>query len=143
MTTVVAAVITHSSQILICQRRRDKVYPLKWEFPGGKVEAGETLEAALERELNEELGFGAELGAEICRTSYKYPERSEPIQIVFFSAKIAGDASTEFDVDKLVAAFEKVVWVAPAELNNYDFLAANAELIAKLAKGFPSAAKSA
>lgn len=143
MTTVVAAVIQHNSQILICQRRRDKAFPLKWEFPGGKVEAGESLQTALERELNEELGFGAELDGEIYRTAYKYPERGEAIQIVFFSAKILGDAEPEFDVDRLTAAFEKVLWAAPAELPKYDFLAANAELIAKLAMGLLSTAKSA
>jgi 8-oxo-dGTP diphosphatase len=143
VTTVVAAVIERNSQILICQRRRDKAFPLKWEFPGGKVEAGESLEAALIRELEEELGLCAKLGGEVYRTTYKYPERPEPIQIVFFSAKFAGDATTEFDADKLAAAFERIKWVALAELNEYDFLAANSELIAKLAKGFPSATKSA
>jgi 8-oxo-dGTP diphosphatase len=142
MTTVVAAVIERNSHILICQRRRDRAFPLKWEFPGGKVEASESLEAALIRELEEELGLSAELGGEIYRTTHKYPERREAIQIVFFSAKFAGDATTEFDVDKLAAAFEKIKWVTPSELNEYDFLAANAELIAKLAMGFPSAAKS-
>jgi 8-oxo-dGTP diphosphatase len=143
MTTVVAAVIERNARILICQRRRDKAFPLKWEFPGGKVEGGESLEAALARELKEELGISTEPRGEIHRTIYKYPERDEPIQIVFFSANIAGDTNPEFDVGRLTAAFEKVVWVAPGELLKFDFLAANAELISRLAEGFPSAAKSA
>lgn len=143
MTTVVAAVIERNSHILICQRRRDKVFPLKWEFPGGKVEAGESFEAAIARELKEELGVTAEIGREIYRTTYKYPERDEAIQLAFFSARIAEQQDEQFDANNLGIAFEKILWVTPSELPTYDFLAANAELIAKLAKGFLSAAHSA
>ena len=55
MTTVVAGILERDGRILICQRKADQAHPLKWEFPGGKVEAGEEPEAALQRELNEEL----------------------------------------------------------------------------------------
>ena len=54
MNTVVAAVIERDGKILICQRRRGQAHELKWEFPGGKVENGETPDQALERELREE-----------------------------------------------------------------------------------------
>jgi 8-oxo-dGTP diphosphatase len=140
MTTVVAAVIERNSRILICQRRHDKGFPLKWEFPGGKIEAGESLVAALARELLEELGVRAEIGGEIYRTTYQYPERREPIQIVFFKAKIAGKAGLKLDATTLESAFEQVLWVKPTELANYDFLAANAKLVARLAAGSQSAA---
>ncbi len=56
MKTVVAALILRDSRLLICQRKRGGTFPLKWEFPGGKVEPGEDLERALIRELAEELG---------------------------------------------------------------------------------------
>jgi 8-oxo-dGTP diphosphatase len=141
MITVVAAIIRHDGQILICQRRRDKSHALKWEFPGGKVEAGESFHAALGRELGEELGISPRIGAEVYRTQYKYPEQSGAIEIVFCAAQV-----TNADAARLkegitnrrgasLNAFEKVTWVAPAALRDYDFLAANSELIAKLAEG--------
>lgn len=144
MMTVVAAVIQLDSRILICQRRRDMQFPLKWEFPGGKVEPGESLQAALVRELREELGVDATVGREIYRTKYQYPGRPEPIEVIFFSATIEKDLvgkqsegarprnfpSASVDPE----AFEQVKWVFPAELTKYDFLEANSTLIAGLAK---------
>ncbi|HLX00414.1 MAG TPA: (deoxy)nucleoside triphosphate pyrophosphohydrolase [Candidatus Acidoferrales bacterium] len=145
MITVVAAVIERDSRILICQRRRDMQFPLKWEFPGGKVERGESLQTALVRELKEELGVDAVVGREIYRTSYQYPRRSEPIRLVFFLAKIdevhAGQSLIDARAENILTmsaidkAFEQVKWVSPAELVNYDFLEANAQLIAGLANG--------
>jgi 8-oxo-dGTP diphosphatase len=123
---------------LICQRRRDKTFPLKWEFPGGKAEAGESLEAAIARELTEELGIRPEIGGEIHRTTYQYPGQREPFQVVFFSAKISGRESFVLNEANLKAAFEQVLWVMPAELPTYDFLEANAELIDRVSKGSPS-----
>jgi 8-oxo-dGTP diphosphatase len=131
MTTVVAAIIVRDSRLLICQRRRDKAFPLKWEFPGGKVEAGESLTDALTREISEELGVQIEIGREVYRTQYRYAELSAAIELVFYSARIAGELGA-FNVS---GAFEKIVWVNPAELSGYDFLAANAELIARIANG--------
>jgi 8-oxo-dGTP diphosphatase len=131
MTTVVAAIIVRESRLLICQRRRDKTFPLKWEFPGGKVEAGESLTDALTREILEELGVKIEIGREVERVQHRYAELSAQIEIVFYLAKIAGDAAA-FSVS---GAFETVVWVSPDELSSYDFLAANAELIARIANG--------
>jgi 8-oxo-dGTP diphosphatase len=131
MTTVVAAIIVRDSRVLICQRRRDKAFPLKWEFPGGKVEAGESLTEALTREILEELGVRIEIGREVERVEYRYAELAAPIEIVFYLARIA-DEIAAFGAG---GAFEKVVWVGPAELSEYEFLAANAELIARIANG--------
>jgi 8-oxo-dGTP diphosphatase len=145
MTTVVAAIIVRDSRLLICQRRRDKAFPLKWEFPGGKVEAAETETDALQREILEELDVGIEIGREVYRTQYRYAELAAPIEIVFYLAKIVGanfgdsfsDERTggEWAADDANGVFEKVLWVALTELIGYEFLAANAELIARIANG--------
>jgi mutator protein MutT len=113
---------------LIGQRRRHDTSPLKWEFPGGKVEEGETPEAALKRELREELGVTLKKYAEIARVTYKYAETSEQLEIRFFAAEIAEGAI-------LAKPFEQIAWVLPKELGEYNFLAANSRLVANLATG--------
>ena len=70
---VSAGLVTRSGQLLICQRRRDALHALKWEFPGGKVKDGEDEATCLLRELEEELGIQATLGEELHRTSHTYP----------------------------------------------------------------------
>jgi 8-oxo-dGTP diphosphatase len=129
MKLVVAAVIERSDRrILICQRRRDDTSPLKWEFPGGKVEPGESPEAALARELREELAVTLEKCAEMARARHKYAGTADELEISFFAVSVADDGITP-------QCFEQIAWVLPKELANYDFLAANAQLIAQLATG--------
>ncbi len=126
---VVAAVIERSDRrLLIGQRRRSDTSPLKWEFPGGKVREGETLEAALERELREELGAELLRCKEIARATHRYANTTEELEIRFFAAEI-GDAEIAPTV------FEQVAWVLPRELAGYDFLSANARIVADLATG--------
>jgi len=129
MITVVAAVIEREDRrLLIGQRRRNDTSPLKWEFPGGKVQAGETAEAALARELREELGATLEQAVEVGRARHQYANRPEELEIRFFAAKIAAG---EF----APRAFEQIAWVLPRELGSYDFLVANAQIVAQLATG--------
>jgi len=129
MRTVVAAVIERSDRrLLIGQRRRNDTSPLKWEFPGGKVESGETPEQALKRELEEELGAAIEKWAPIERVVHQYAETPEELEILFFAAAIA-------DGELIPRTFEKIAWALPKELGDYDFLAANAGLVANLATG--------
>jgi 8-oxo-dGTP diphosphatase len=145
MITVVAAIITRDSRILICQRRADKAFPLNWEFPGGKVEPGESLADALTREIAEELGVQIKVGPQVYRSQHRYAELSAPIELVFFSAQISGEKpgenvpdeqfATEFAAFSVSAAFNEVKWVNPAELPEYEFLAANAELVSRIASG--------
>ena len=126
---VVAAVIEGKDRrLLIGQRQRNDTSPLKWEFPGGKIQEGETPQAALARELREELGVTLRKCTEIARVSHKYAETLEEIEIQFFAAEI---------VEEVVVpnAFEQVHWVLPKELAEYDFLAANGRLVADLATG--------
>ncbi len=129
MTTVVAAVIEREDRrLLIGQRRKNDTSPLKWEFPGGKVREGENAEAALARELREELGVTLAKCLEIGLVRHQYAAAAEELEIRFFAAAI-GEA-------KIVpTCFERVAWVLPRELGQYDFLAANAELVANLATG--------
>src|SRR5260370_5878723 len=129
MTTVVAAVIERSDRrLLIGQRRKNDTSPLKWEFPGGKVREGEPPEAALARELQEELGVTLVKSIEIGRVRHRYAETPDELEIRFFAAAIA-------ESDLAPRTFEKIAWVLPKELGDYDFLAANRELIAQLATG--------
>lgn len=129
MRTVVAAVIERADRrLLIGQRRRGDTSPLKWEFPGGKVEAGETPEQALERELKEELAASLSKCVPIGRVVYKYAETPAQFEILFFAAAIS-------DGELTPRSFEKIAWVLPKELGDYDFLAANAGLVANLATG--------
>lgn len=81
---VVAAVIERDGQILIGQRRAGDRHPLKWEFPGGKVEPYENPRDALRRELREELGIDASIGPEILRCEFQYSRRP-PILLIFVS----------------------------------------------------------
>jgi 8-oxo-dGTP diphosphatase len=129
MRVVVAAVIERSDRrFLIGQRRRTDTSPLKWEFPGGKVEEGETPEAALARELKEELGVTLRKSVPIGRVVHKYAETPEELEILFFAAEIS-------EAEALPRTFEKITWALPKELGDYDFLAANAQLVAQLATG--------
>ena len=125
---VVAAVIERADRrLLIGQRRGHDSSPLKWEFPGGKVEPDETPEQALARELREELGATLLRAVVIGRADYQYSGR-ETLTVTFFAAETAG-------CEIRPGPFEKVAWVLPKELGEYDFLPANARLIADLATG--------
>ncbi|MGH9714852.1 MAG: (deoxy)nucleoside triphosphate pyrophosphohydrolase [Candidatus Acidiferrales bacterium] len=128
MLTVVAALIESEGKLLVCQRRRDDSFAFMWEFPGGKTKPGESLETALARELHEELGASANVGNEIYRTRHQYAELSEPIELIFFSARM--DAAK---VRNLV--FEQIAWREPASLPELNFLPADRGLIEKLSTG--------
>ena len=129
MRTVVAAIIERADRrLLIGQRRREDSSPLKWEFPGGKVRDGEDPEAALARELSEELGVVMTRCVEIGRVRHQYAAALEALEIRFYVASL-GDAEPQ------PLCFEQIAWVLPKELGHYDFLAANRELIANLATG--------
>jgi 8-oxo-dGTP diphosphatase len=84
MTTVVAGVLEREGRILICQRRPDQPHALKWEFPGGKIEPGESPEAALIRELREELSIESDPATELMRYEFAYPGKN-PILLIFLS----------------------------------------------------------
>jgi len=121
MTTVVAAVIERNGLILIAQRKRTGQHPLKWEFPGGKVEPNEAPAAAAVRELEEELAIHARVDGEIMRYEYQYPGR-RPILLIFYRVP-------EFEGEPENLDFEQIAWVERASLGDYDFLEGDAEFI--------------
>jgi mutator protein MutT len=88
MIQVVAALIESDGKLLVCQPHTGDSFELLWEFPGGKIEPGESLEAALARELFEELGVDARIGREVYRTLHQYSELREPIELTFFTAQV-------------------------------------------------------
>jgi 8-oxo-dGTP diphosphatase len=128
MLTVVAALIEHQGKVLACQRKRGQRFELMWEFPGGKVESGETQEQALTRELREELGVTAKIGREVFRTKYSYAEMREPINLIFLSAAVRPSEVRNLE-------FEQIAWRTPDSLPELNFLAADREFIEKLASG--------
>src|SRR4029077_3851433 len=117
--TVVAAAIERDGRVLIAQRNAQGRHPLKWEFPGGKVEPDETPEDAVLRELEEELGIQARIHPEIMRREimryeYQYAGRS-PILLIFYRiADFAGEPRN--------LQFEQLRWELPERLRDYDFL---------------------
>jgi len=114
MTTVVAGILERNDTILICRRRADQPHALKWEFPGGKLEAGETPDGALRRELREELGIDAGPATEIARYEFSYPAKN-PILLIFLRVQDWHGA-----VENII--FETIAWADPASLKSYDFL---------------------
>lgn len=114
MTTVVAGVMERNGAIFICRRRDTDPHPLKWEFPGGKVEAGETPAEALERELREELAIDATVGEELMRYEFAYPGKN-PILLIFLAVPgWTGELQNRI--------FHEVSWERRANLRHRDFL---------------------
>ena len=118
-------------QVLACQRRPDAVYPLRWEFPGGKLEEGETATEALVRELHEELSIEATVGREFHRQEWVYPQSAgNPEQDGSFRVfYILIDSFTGTPVNN---AFEQIRWVSPTDLQQMDILEGNREAVARL-----------
>jgi 8-oxo-dGTP diphosphatase len=127
MKHVVAALIVQDGKILVCQRTRHQPMPLKWEFPGGKIEAGEQPRDALRRELEEELGIDAEIGDEVRRVRHEY-KGCGAVELRFFVVrKYSGS------LENLI--FRDMRWAERAELPSFDFLEADLGLVKDLAAG--------
>ena len=129
MKQVVAAIITRESddKLLICQRRKDQPLPLKWEFPGGKIETGEEPIAALKRELEEELGIDAQIGEEITRFVHTY-KNGGGVELRFFRVNTFTGTLTN-------RIFQDVRWVTRQSLPQFDFLEADVKLVREIAAG--------
>src|SRR5437764_6611700 len=118
---------TSGVEVLICQRKADEPMSFKWEFPGGKIEAGESSEDALARELDEELGIKAVIGRRVAQVRHKY-RNGGAIDLQFFVVR-------EFDGALENRIFNDVRWTPLTDLPEYDFLAADLGLIRDLSEG--------
>ena len=133
MKEVVVGIITRGDQVLACQRRSDARYPLKWEFPGGKIEAGETPPQALVRELHEELDIHTEIGEEFYRQEWIYPDgvdnpkKDGAFRVFYYYIP-------SFTGTPRNRVFEQIRWVSLQELEALDILEGNREAVAFLVK---------
>jgi 8-oxo-dGTP diphosphatase len=127
MKRVVAALIMKDGKVLVCQRTRHQTMPLKWEFPGGKIEEGEQPRDALRRELDEELGIDAKIGEEVARIRHEYKGGSS-VELRFYVVhQYKGEIENRI--------FRDVKWSSRAELPSFDFLEADLPLVRDLAEG--------
>lgn len=120
MITVTAAIIERDGKILIAQRKQDDYMGGKWEFPGGKVEDGETPEVCLKRELHEEFEADIEVGEFLLSSKYDYGDLA--IDLLAYRAKLLSESITPHD-------HQSYRWVTPSELHNYDFPEADKPII--------------
>jgi len=127
MKRVVAALIVKDGKILACQRTRHQSMPLKWEFPGGKIEEGEQPRDALRRELDEELGIDATIGDEVVHTRHEY-KNGNVVELFFFVVY-------EFKGEIENRIFRDMQWLERGELPSFDFLEADLKLVSDLAAG--------
>jgi 8-oxo-dGTP diphosphatase len=121
MVQVVAAILERDGNVLIGRRKPEQSHPLKWEFPGGKVEPGETPEQALARELEEELSIRDAAGTEIARYEYQYPGK-DPIRLFFF--RVQSYTGQPQNVD-----FHELRWEPVGQLGALDFVEGDRDFI--------------
>jgi 8-oxo-dGTP diphosphatase len=124
---VAAALILRGDEVLICQRRPDQPMALKWEFPGGKMEPGESAEQALKRELEEELGIDAVIGSRVAHTRHTY-RSGGAVDLQFFVV-----LSYQGELKNII--FNDMRWCPLRDLPSYDFLTADRDLVRDLAAG--------
>jgi 8-oxo-dGTP diphosphatase len=127
MKRVVAALIVKDGKILVCQRTKHQTMPLKWEFPGGKIEEGEQPRDALRRELEEELGIDAIIGDEVSRIRHEY-KSGNSVELRFFVVH-------NFEGELENRIFRDMQWYDRKDLPLFDFLEADLKLVEDLAAG--------
>lgn len=124
---VVAALMVRGEEILCCQRTEYQALPLKWEFPGGKIEPGENPPEALARELDEELGVRAEIGAKVAQLQHRY-HNGNAVELHFFVVE-------RYEGELQNRIFREIRWVDRRELPSLDFLDADRTLVQQIANG--------
>ncbi len=124
---VTAALIVRGDEILCCQRTEYQALPLKWEFPGGKIEPGEDAPEALRRELDEELGIRAEIDRKVAQLQHHYAN-GNAVELHFFLVQ-------RYEGEMQNRIFREIRWVERRELPKLDFLDADRKLVQQLANG--------
>lgn len=133
MKEVAVGIVLKDGHVLACQRRKDAKYALKWEFPGGKLEPGETPEHALQRELFEELAIDVSIDSEFHRQEWIYTEgTNNPMQDGSF--RVFYFLIRTFSGKPENRAFERIEWKYPHELLTMDILEGNREAVERLVK---------
>ena len=127
MTEVVAALVCDGERFLICQRPEYKARGLLWEFVGGKVEPGETKQAALIRECREELDVTVSVGEEFMEVVHRYPDLT--VHLTLFSATIAQGEPKLLEHNALR-------WITPAEIESFDFCPADGTILQEIKKRY-------
>ena len=120
MLEVTAAIICKDGKFLICQRPKGKNCELLWEFPGGKIESGETVEACIVREIQEELGVTLRILQKFTDVIYEYPDKT--VHLHFFLAEIASGELTCKEHNALA-------WITADEIGNFQFCPADDSMI--------------
>jgi len=124
---VVAALIVKEGKILIFQRTKQQAHPLKWEFPGGKIEPFEEPVAALSRELEEELGIRASIGRKIATIQHNY-DANNAVELHFYLVeRYTGELQNRI--------FRETRWAGHKELPTFDFLEADVAMVNDIANG--------
>ena len=123
MTEVVAALIWEGNQFMICQRPAHKARGLLWEFAGGKVEPGETKEAALIRECREELGITVSVGEIFMEVTHTYPDLT--VHLTLFHASIAEGVPQKLE-------HSGIRYITVDEIPQYEFCPADQVILAAL-----------
>lgn len=127
MTEVVAALIWHKNQFMICQRPAHKARGLLWEFVGGKVEPGELKEEALIRECKEELAVKIEVGEMFMEVLHEYPDLT--VHLTLFNAVIAEGFPQRLE-------HNDIAWISPNEIPNYSFCPADEEILKEIIRKY-------
>lgn len=125
---VVCAIIEHEGRFLVARRGAGRHLAMKWEFPGGKVEAGETHEAALERELQEELGVRVDIVGRLTPVEYDYPDVS--LRLVPFRCRLVAGTPEAREHDELR-------WIDICQVSEYDFPEADAPVLDEYRRAIP------
>lgn len=123
MIEVAAAILEESGEILICQRGPGGGTDYLWEFPGGKLEPGETGEQCLIRECREELGIEIDILSLYASTDYEYPDG--PIRFWFYRARRKRGIP-------VATVHEAICWAKPEDLKDFEFCPADIEVVSRL-----------
>ena len=128
MIEVVAALIRDKNRFLICQRPAHKARAFQWEFPGGKVEPGETKEEAIVRECREELGFELHVDQPVMDVIHQYPDIT--VHLTLISGTVARGTPRRLE-------HREIKWIGLEDIPRYSFCPADVAFLERLAEIFP------